>query len=117
VLDLRTKIKVTETSAKDELTVNAKVQQWENSKRECYSMLQQTGNKTPVSELQQWFNEMEKQKTGNEYSSEIMWEWMSNCKPLQFCYRHVSVYLCLSPVESLQGLCYGLESEQAWSDS
>jgi hypothetical protein len=26
---------------------------------------------------------MEMQKTGNEYSSEIMWKWMSNCKSLR----------------------------------
>jgi hypothetical protein len=36
--------------------------------------------KKPVSELQEWFNDMEMEKTGNEYSGEIVWEWLSNCK-------------------------------------
>jgi hypothetical protein len=37
-------------------------------------ILKQTGSKKPTSKLQQWFNEMEARKTGNEYGSEIRWE-------------------------------------------
>jgi hypothetical protein len=53
VLNLRIKIKVTETSTKDKLTVRQFMQKFNTGKtQKVNDILQQTGNKTPVSKLQ-----------------------------------------------------------------
>lgn len=53
MLDLRTKTKVTETSAKDKLTVRRFMQKVNNEKtQKVNDIVQQSGNKRPVSKLQ-----------------------------------------------------------------